>query len=267
MYSDAYEAASNAAAKKFGVLKNNPVGYVALAILAGMYIGFGILLAFTIGAQLGNMPASGLIKGLIFGVALSLVIIPGAELFTGNNFVMGAGLFKRKVSIGQAISLWIVCWLGNLLGAAILSWLFTASGFDVPAVAAVFTKAAATKMSVPAFQLVLRGILCNIVVCLAVWSTFQSKDDTAKLLMAWWCLLAFFSSGFEHSVANMTTLIVALINPVKGLGAVTIGGLWYNLLWVSLGNMIGGIVFVALPYWLGSKIKKHLKIIRLISNN
>ncbi|RVU70144.1 MULTISPECIES: formate/nitrite transporter family protein [Lactobacillus] len=256
MYADAYEAASNAAAKKFSVLKSNPLGYVALSILAGMYIGFGILLAFTIGAQLGNNPASGLIKGLIFGVALSLVIIPGAELFTGNNFVMGAGMFKHKVSVGQAICLWIICWLGNLVGATLLSWLFTTSGFDIPAVATVFTKAAAAKMSVPAFQLVLRGILCNILVCLAVWSTFRTKDDTAKLLMTWWCLLAFFSSGFEHSVANMTTLIVALLNPAKGAGVVTMGGLWYNLLWVSLGNIIGGLVFVALPYWLGSKLKK-----------
>lgn len=257
MYADAYEAASNAAAKKINVLKNNPMGYVALSILAGMYIGFGILLAFTIGAQLGKNPAAGLIKGLIFGVALSLVIIPGAELFTGNNFVMGAGMFKKKISIGQAICLWIICWLGNLVGATLLSWLFTASGFDIPAVAAVFTKAAAAKMSAPAFQLVLRGILCNILVCLAVWSTFQTKDDTAKLLMAWWCLLAFFSSGFEHSVANMTTLIVALINPAQGAGTVTMSGLWYNLLWVSIGNILGGVVFVALPYWLGSRTKQQ----------
>lgn len=109
-------------------------------------------------------------------------------------------------------------------------------------------------MSTPALQLILRGILCNILVCLAVWSGFQSKDDTAKLIMVWWCLLAFFSSGFEHSVANMTTLIVALMNPAAN-GTVSLIGLWYNLLWVTIGNMIGGIFFVALPYWLGSKKK------------
>ncbi len=114
-------------------------------------------------------------------------------------------------------------------------------------------------MSAPAFQLVLRAILCNILVCLAVWSTFQSKDDTAKLIMVWWCLLAFFSSGFEHSVANMTTLVVALLNLIKAAGAVSISGLCYNLLWVTIGNMIGGIFFVAFPYWIGSRTTKNKK--------
>lgn len=117
-------------------------------------------------------------------------------------------VYLKKVTIVQAIILWVVCWIGNLLGASLLAWIFTASGLDLPAVAAVFTKAAAAKMSAPAFQLVLRAILCNILVCLAVWSTFQSKDDTTKSIMVWRCLLAFFSSGFEHSVANMTTLVV-----------------------------------------------------------
>ncbi|WP_303862817.1 formate/nitrite transporter family protein [Alkalibaculum bacchi] len=257
MYQDAYDAAANASIKKFNLLKNNPLGYFVLSMLAGMYIGFGILLAFTVGAQLGNNPASGLIKGLIFGVALSLVIIPGAELFTGNNFVMGSGLFEKKVNFGQALLLWLVCWIGNLVGALLLSWIFTASGLDMPAVAATFTKAAAAKMSASAMQLVLRAILCNILVCLAVWSGFQTKDDTAKLIMVWWCLLAFFSSGFEHSVANMTTLIVALMNPVKAAGVVSMGGLWYNLLWATIGNMIGGIIFVALPYWLASRSKNN----------
>lgn len=254
MYGEAFETASSASIKKVSLLKNNPLGYFVLSMLAGMYIGFGILLAFTVGAQLGNNPVAGLIKGLIFGIALSLVIIPGAELFTGNNFVMGAGLLQKKIKFGQAVSLWVVCWIGNLLGAALLSWIFINSGLDLPLVAGSFTKAAAAKMSTPALQLILRGILCNILVCLAVWSGFQSKDDTAKLIMVWWCLLAFFSSGFEHSVANMTTLIVALMNPATN-GTVSFIGLWYNLLWVTIGNMIGGIFFVALPYWLGSKKK------------
>lgn len=257
MYQEAFAGAANAASKKFNLLKNNPMCYFLLSILAEMYIGFGILLAFTVGSQLGTNPAANLVKGLIFGIALSLVIIPGTELFTGNNFVMGAGLLEKKVNIGQAIILWLICWLGNLVGAVLLSWIFTASGLDLPLVAAAFTKAAAAKMSAPAVQLVLRGILCNILVCLAVWSGFQTKDDTAKLIMVWWCLLAFFSSGFEHSVANMTTLVVALMNPAKAAGIISISGLWYNLLWVTLGNMIGGIVFVALPYWLGSRNKNN----------
>lgn len=116
MYSESFEAASNAAAKKVNLLKNNPFGYVLLSLLAGMYIGFGILLAFTIGSQMGTSPVANLVKGLIFGVALSLVVIPGAELFTGNNFVMGAGLLKKKVSVGQAFLQPVGCLLAGQPG-------------------------------------------------------------------------------------------------------------------------------------------------------
>ncbi|MFK3587862.1 formate/nitrite transporter family protein [Lactobacillus sp. 23-2] len=252
MYREAFEAAAGASAKKVNLLKKNPFGYVLLSVLAGMYIGFGILLAFTVGSQLGDNPFSGLVKGMIFGVALSLVVIPGAELFTGNNFVMGAGLLEKKVSLGQALSLWIVCWLGNLLGGCLLAVMFVNTGLDLPAVSAVFAKAAAAKMAAPAGQLVLRGILCNILVCLAVWSGFQSKSDSAKLIMIFWCLLAFFTTGFEHSVANMTTFAVALLKPAK-VAAVSMDGMWHNLLWVTLGNMLGGLVFVAFPYWLAAR--------------
>ncbi|GHV96993.1 transporter [Lactobacillus nasalidis] len=256
MYKESFVAAAGAAEKKFNLLKNNPLGYVLLSLLAGMYIGFGILLAFTVGSQLGTNPAANLIKGLIFGVALSLVVIPGAELFTGNNFVMGAGLLEKKVKFSQALLLWLVCWIGNLLGAALLAWMFVQSGLDLPTVAAVFGKAAAAKAAAPAGQLLLRGILCNILVCLAVWSGFQSKSDSAKLIMVFWCLLAFFATGFEHSVANMTTFAVALMSPAAGAGTVTAGGMFYNLLWVTLGNMIGGICFVAFPYWQAAKNKQ-----------
>lgn len=168
---------------------------------------------------------------------------------------MGAGLFNKKISLGQAGYLWLICWIGNLIGAALLAALFVGSGLDLPAVAAVFTKASAAKMSAPALQLVIRAILCNILVCLAVWSGFQTKNDAAKLIMVFWCLLAFFATGFEHSIANMTTLIIALMNPVAAAGSVSVGGLFYNLLWVTLGNMIGGIFFVAMPYFLGSRNK------------
>lgn len=115
MYKESFAAAAGAAQKKFNLLKTNPAGYVVLSILAGMYIGFGILLAFTVGGQLGTNPVANLIKGLIFGVALSLVVIPGAELFTGNNFVMSAGLLEKKVKLGQVgfsgwFAGWATCW-------------------------------------------------------------------------------------------------------------------------------------------------------------
>ncbi|MBR6473065.1 MAG: formate/nitrite transporter family protein, partial [Firmicutes bacterium] len=102
--------------------------------------------------------------------------------------------------------------------------------------------------------LLARGILCNTLVCLAVWCGFRAKSDAGKLIMIFWCLLAFFATGFEHSIANMTLLTLSLINN-GGNEAISFGGYCYNLIVVTLGNMIGGILFVALPYSAASREK------------
>jgi nitrite transporter NirC len=113
---------------------------------------------------------------------------------------------------------------------------------------------AATKMSVPFFPLLLRGVLCNVLVCLAVWCNFRCKSESGKLIMIFWCLFAFITSSFEHSIANMTLLTVALFAPFEA--AVSVGGYFYNILVVTLGNMLGGILFIALPYYVISKKKE-----------
>lgn len=120
MYKEEFAAAANAAANKFGFLKKNPLGYFLLSMLAGAYIGFGVLLAFTAGGLLNGLPYAKIVMGLSFGVALSLVIIPGAELFTGNTFVMAAGVSRKRISVRQAILLWIVCCWAILQAAS--SW-------------------------------------------------------------------------------------------------------------------------------------------------
>ena len=107
------------------------------------------------------------------------------------------------------------------------------------------------KMATPGGQLFLRGLLCNILVCLATWMCYKLKEETAKILMIFWCLFTFITAGFEHSVANMTLLTIALLAP--GTAAVSISGYIYNIGMVTLGNMVGGILFVAIPYYLISK--------------
>ena len=106
-------------------------------------------------------------------------------------------------------------------------------------------------MSLPPLVLFLRGILCNVLVCLAVWCGFRCKSDSGKLIMTFWCLYAFFTCGFEHSVANMTVLTLGLLNPA-GM-AVSLSGYGYNLLWVTLGNIVGAVLFLAIPYGIASK--------------
>jgi nitrite transporter NirC len=106
---------------------------------------------------------------------------------------------------------------------------------------------AAYKIASDPVALLSRGALCNWLVCLALWTGARTKDDTAKCILFFWCLFAFIACGFEHSVANMTIFSVALFSPHGG--AITVGGAAYNLLWVSIGNAIGGAVFMALGYW------------------
>ena len=191
------------------------------------------------------------LSGLAFGVALSLVVMAGAELFTGNNFVMAAGMLKKKITAKEAVMLWIVCWIGNLAGAVILAVLYHLTGLGAGTTGAFMASGALAKMTAGPVQLITRGLLCNFLVCLAVWCGTKMKSESGKLIMIFWCLFAFITTGFEHSIANMTLLTEALLNPAGQ--AVTMAGYWYNLILVTIGNMIGGILFVAVPYYAASR--------------
>lgn len=253
MYRDTWEAVSNAAVAKLNLLKKNPVGYFLASMLAGIFVGFGIILIFSIGGLLDGLPQKKLIMGACFGIALALVIICGSELFTGNNLVMGAGIMEGKVSVKQSIHLWIVCLLGNWVGSILLAVIFNLTGLNSGATAAIFASSALAKMSGSFTSLFFKAILCNILVCLAVWSGFRCKNEVAKLVMIWWCLFAFITSGFEHSVANMTLLTIGMLNS-NGL-ALSLSGYFWNIFVVVLGNMVGGILFVAFPYFMIAKEK------------
>ena len=242
---------ANTAGSKIAMLKKDPLGYFILSMLAGAYIGIGVLLAFTIGGLLDGAPYAKVVMGLSFGVALSLVVMAGAELFTGNNSVLTMGILNKTVSLRDSICLWAVCWLGNLAGAVILAVIYHLTGLGTGAVGEFMAAAAYGKMSLGVIPLITRGILCNFLVCLAVWSAGRATSDAGKLIMIFWCLFAFITTGFEHSIANMTLMTVALLEPMGQ--AVSVGGYFYNLLFVTLGNMIGGIFFVALPYYLASR--------------
>ena len=254
MYQDEYAATGAGAAAKVRLLKKNPLGYFLMSALAGAYIGFGILLSFTVGGTLGPIPMNKIAMGLSFGIALSLVIIAGAELFTGNAMVLYNGWRQKTVTLTDVIGLWVVCYLGNLVGAVILSFIFYGAAGTAGGVGQALAGAAATKMSLPPLVLFLRGILCNVLVCLAVWCGFRCKSDSGKLIMTFWCLYAFFTCGFEHSVANMTVLTLGLLNPA-GM-AVSFSGFGYNLLWVTLGNLVGAVVFLAIPYGIAAAKKQ-----------
>jgi nitrite transporter len=255
MFSEEFAAVAGASQKKAELLRQNFIGYFISSMLAGIYVGFGIILSFSIGGLLSaaQSPVLKMVMGLAFGVALSLVIMAGAELFTGNAFVMAAGLLKKSVTWVGTAWLWLVCYAGNLAGSVLLAYLYFLTGLDSGPVDQFIASTAAMKMSLPFGQLFFRGVLCNILVCLAVWCSYRLKSEAAKLIMVFWCIFVFITSGFEHSVANMTLLAIALFNP--GTAAVSISGYVYNLLVVTFGNFVGAIVFLALPYFSISRIR------------
>lgn len=256
MFGEELSRVAAAANSKVKLLKDNKVGYFVSSILSGVYVGLAIMLIFTVGGLLSsaNSPATRIAMGLAFGGALSLVVFAGSELFTGNNFIMTVGSLDKSVKWSDTLKVWIVSFLGNLAGSIFAGWMFFKAGLAKGVVGEFIANVSATKMSLPVTELFFRAILCNMLVCLGVWCTFRCKEDIAKLVMIFWCLFIFITAGFEHSVANMTLLTIGLLSPNGAV--VSIGGYAYNILIATLGNMVGGIFFVAIPYFIISRKKK-----------
>ncbi|MEW6710842.1 MAG: formate/nitrite transporter family protein [Candidatus Riflebacteria bacterium] len=250
MYQETLEKIGTLATGKVALLNRSRLRYFILSMLAGFYVGLGIILIFTIGGAMGDDPGKKLIMGVSFGIALSLVIMAGSELFTGNNMIMTAGTLDRKTTWLDTGRIWLWSWFGNWAGSILVAGLFFLSGLAAGATGEFVAKASAAKMAAPAMELFFRALLCNVLVCLAVLCGIKMKEETAKLIMIWWCLFAFITSGFEHSIANMTLLTIGML--VTGPG-VTAGGYFYNLGIVGLGNLVGGAVILGFSYWMAGR--------------
>ncbi|MBR2991141.1 MAG: formate/nitrite transporter family protein [Solobacterium sp.] len=213
-----------------------------LGVLAGMFIGFGCHV-FVL-ATAGDASVLGkLIGSALFPVGLMLVILCGAELFTGNN-LMTLALMDRKITWGGMLKNWGVVYLGNLCGSVLLAWLLANSGLYAGEALNRAVAVASSKAALPFAQAVIRGFLCNILVVLACWFQAGSKDLTGKIFAIWFPIMLFVFAGFEHSVANMTYIPLGML-----LGAeIGIGGLLANLIPVTLGNLLGGAVFIPVFY-------------------
>lgn len=243
---------------------NDPWRVFALAVLAGAFIAFGALF-FTIVTYDNAGISAGLLRlagGLVFCLGLVLVVVAGAELFTGNNLIVMAYV-DGKISIKQLIQNWIIVYMGNFVGAIGILLLIFLSGhwlIDGGAVGNKVVAIANAKVNLSWMEAFSRGVLCNILVCLAVWLCFAGRTVVDKVLAIIFPITAFVALGFEHSVANMYFIpagliakqqaelsqILATIN-VENL--TTAGFIFNNLIPVTLGNIVGGSVFVGLFYW------------------
>ncbi len=250
MFLDAFGNVVKAGKGKLQLLKNNPFGYLLASILAGIFIAFGTFISNAGGCLVvDNAAAKKLIISFLFAAALSLVITAGCELYTGNNLVMAAASFAKEVSWGDTAKLWGFCWIGNFIGSWIGVILYHLTGLDTGAeVVAQYTALGTGKVSAGWLPLTVRGILCNICVCLAVWCSIKLASESGKLIMVIWCIMVFMVCGFEHSIANMSSIGEAILLTAGSDAPISIGGYIYNLFFVTLGNTIGGALFVAWPY-------------------
>ena len=223
---------------------------LALGVLAGAFIAFGAMfstLALT-GSPLGFGPGR-VLAGLAFSLGLVLVVVGGAELFTGNNLVVMAWA-ARKITTGQLLRNWALVYVANVVGAlgsALMMWWSGALGLGGGAVAETAIAIAEAKVALGFTEALFRGILCNVLVCLAVWLSFAAHDVPGKVLAIIFPISAFVALGFEHSVANMYLIPIAML---AGAESATAAGFLANLIPVTLGNIVGGGGFVALVYWL-----------------
>jgi len=217
---------------------------VTLALLAGAFIGFGA--AFWCVAMAGSDPGFGparVLGGAVFALGLILVVVGGAELFTGNALMVMAAVDGR-VSLAALLRNWAVVYCGNFVGAAGLALVFGLSGLLDGAMGETAARAAAAKAGLDPVEAFLRGALCNALVCLAVWLSFAARSATDKILAVLWPVAGFVAMGLEHSVANMFLFPAGLWAGAEVTAAQVAG----NLLWVSLGNVAGGAGGVALAY-------------------
>ena len=252
-----------------GKANTKPMKQLILGIIAGAFIALAAqgsnMAAFNLLANKETFGLGRLVSGLVFTPGLIFVLIAGAELFTGN-MLMFVSLYDKRIKGSDLARTLIIVYIGNLIGSLLIVWLVSISGQwdsganELGARTILIANGKVNLSFTKAFDL---GILCNWLVCIGVWMSFGADSQVGKMLSAFFPVMLFVTSGFEQSVANMYYIpagIIAKANPdfvaATGLGAEALANLNWgsfivnNLIPVTLGNMVGGIIFVATAYWL-----------------
>jgi len=245
------------------------VNMLVRAFLAGAYIAMGAALATVGSTGVAAVWGAGLgqfVTGALFPVGLILVVLTGAELFTGDAMFAPMSVLQGQIGIGKLVYLWVVVYIGNLIGSVFMAFLVTYGPYTAWDAAGVATVTAfgtraiaigAAKVSYTGAMGILscffKGILCNWLVCLAIFLALAADDVISKIFAIWFPIMAFVASGFEHCVANMYFIPAAIMtngfteNTVANLNWV---GMWTNnIIWATLGNIVGAVIFMAIVYY------------------
>ena len=257
-------AGQEAKAETVGVAKGNLDGGAArcfaLAVMAGMQIAMGAFFMTLVKSDSTlSFAASSVLGGLCFSLGLICVVVAGAELFTGNCLMVMAGLSK-KTSWSKILINWVIVYVGNIVGSLLIVAIIAGCAswkLNNGAVGNTMVSVAAGKINLGWDVIVFRGIMCNILVCLAVWMGFAGKSVIDKIFTCVFPVMAFVACGFEHCVANMFFLPMGYVAKLNGYGAevsavdkVDIGGILYNISGATVGNLIGGAILVGCIYWI-----------------
>jgi nitrite transporter NirC len=238
------------ALKKQKIFRQSVLRYIARAMLASMFIGFGVIVAFKTGNYffMEQSPFAYPMAAITFGAAIILISYGGGDLFTGDTFYYTYTALRRKMKWSEVVRMWIVSYIGNILGAAVFALLIFLTGlFYSSDVNGFLLYVVEHKMEAPAGQLFFRAILCNWLVCMAFFIPMSIKGDGAKMFAMVLFVFCFFISGYEHSVANMCTFAIALV--LDHPGTVSWYGVVHNLVPVTIGNLIGGGVLMGVMYY------------------
>jgi len=267
--------------------KQSVMNLFVLGILAGAFIAFAAegsnMAAYNLFANPETYGLGKALAGAIFGTGLMLVVLAGGELFTGNTMMI-AGVTTKKITMTGMLRNWVIVYLGNLVGTLLIAYMMSQSGLfgsSAGVLGGMTIKIAAYKVGLTFQQAFFLGIMCNWLVCLAVWMSYGAKDITGKVLAIFFPIWLFITSGFEHCIANMYYIpagILAKANPQFVQAASTLGVtqeklellnwtsfLLGNLVPVTIGNIVGGGGFVALAYWY-VYIKNHRQEVAAIKH-
>lgn len=242
------------ALKKLKIYQQSRLRYILRSMLASMFIGFGVIVAFKTGNAyyLVHSPVAYTIAAFTFGAAIVLIAFGGGDLFTGNTFYYAHAALRGRMKWSKVFELLAFSYIGNILGACTFAFMIYATGlFDSPNSSNFLMSVVEHKIHTPTTQLFFRGILCNWLVCMAFFIPMSFKENGAKMFSMMLFVFCFFISGYEHSIANMCSFAITLV--IEHPETISLTGMIHNLIPVTIGNLVGGEFMMGVMYFYANK--------------
>lgn len=249
-----FELFNQLAMTKYHMSKDDPFRFFIRSVVAGMYLGIATIISYTLAVVLNNVSneAAKIAFAGAFGIGLVIIVLLGSELFTGNCLTTMFPVFHKELKFSQILPMWGICYMGNYIGITFMMFLFIQSGGYQEALKAYLMTVITGKLHFNAMQLFIKGMLCNFIVCVAVYAGIKIKSESAKIIVMIIVVMSFVLPGFEHSIANMGTFSMGFF----ALGnSLSWNGIILHMLLATLGNIVGGSFLLGIPVYLMSKPK------------